>query len=183
MMIYGKYAPGVPRQNKTSPSDCKGTMPLDDLQNRINKLQAFDFGQELQTIISDNLEALPVYLKQQLAAGKDGNDEPNTIFGRSGYSPRTVEIKEANGVGLGAVTDRITNYSSGEFYNTVREELEGRVFSADSDVPYFADIRLYSSESLLKINERNRLDFANTITLPAIKAALLSKTGLKITGG
>jgi hypothetical protein len=158
-------------------------MPFQDLENRINKLQAFDFGQELQEIVSDNLDKLPVYLKEQLAAGRDGNDQPTTIFGRHGYSPKTVEIKQANGVGLGAVTDRITNYMSGDFFNSITEKLEGQVFEADSEVSYFGDIILRSPEALLDIDQRNRLDFATTITLPAIKQALLSKTGLTITNG
>jgi hypothetical protein len=158
-------------------------MPLQDFENRIQKLQAFDFALELETIVSDNIDKLPVYLKEQLAAGRDGDGEPVKIFDRAEYSPKTIEIKKAEGQGLGAVTDRITNYMTGEFYNSITEKVEGQVFEADSDVPYFGDIRLRSSDSLLKINERNRLDFATNVTLPAIKEALLTKTGLAITHG
>jgi hypothetical protein len=158
-------------------------MPLQDLENRIQKLQAFDFGQELETIVSENIDKLPTYIKEQLAAGRDGNDEPAKIFDRDTYSPATIEIKKAEGQGLGAVTDRITNYMTGEFYNSITERVEGQVFEADSDVSYFGDIRLRSSDALLNINERNRLDFAQTVTLPAIREALLTKTGLAITHG
>lgn len=158
-------------------------MPLEDFAQRISKLQAFDFGQELQTIVAENAEKITPYILEQLASGKDGNDQPNKIFGRNGYSPKTVEIKEVNGQGLGAVTDRITNYMSGDFYESLKTEVEGQVFEADSDVSYFGDIRLYSSPELLEVNEENRLDFAEKVTLPAIKESLQAKTGLIITNG
>lgn len=156
-------------------------MPLDDFAQRISKLQAFDFGQELQTIVEDNLDKLPPMIEEQLAEGKGGDDKPSTIFGRAGYSPKTVAIKEANGQGLGAVTDRITNYMTGAFFESIRVETEGQVFEADSDVSYFGDIALYSSPALLEVDPEHRLEFAETVTLPAIKESLLAKTGLTIT--
>lgn len=156
-------------------------MPLDNFAQLINKLQAFDFGQEMQTIVEDNADKLPPMIREQLAEGKDGEDKPNTIFGRSGYSPKTVAIKEANGKGLGAVTDRITNYMSGDTYEALEVHVENQVFEADSDVPYFADIVLYSSAALLEVDEEHRLEFAETVTLPSIKGTLMEKTGLMIT--
>lgn len=156
-------------------------MPLDDLKERIEKLQAFDFGREMEEIVADNLDKITPMIKEQLEAGKDGEDKPNTIFGRSGYSPKTVEIKQTNGQGLGTVTDRITNFMSGDFYESLRTEMEGRVFEEDSDVSYFGDITLYSSPVLLDLDEEHRKEFGENITLPAIKERLLEKTGLEIT--
>lgn len=146
----------------------------------IDDLTAFDFGQELQTIVEDNADKLVPMIREQLAQGKDGDDKPNTIFGRSGYSPKTVAIKEANGVGLGAVTDRITNYMTGDTYESLKVNVDGQVFEADSDVPYFGDIVLYSSAALLEVDEEHRLDFGENVTLPAIREVLLTKTGLEI---
>lgn len=156
-------------------------MPFDGLQNLISKLDAFDFGAELETIVEENKDKIPDLIRKQLEAGKDGNDVPNTIFGRSGYSPKTVEIKRANGVGLGAITDRITNYMTGAFQESLEVKVSGQVFEADSDVSYFGDITLYSSPELLFVDEENRREFANEVTIPGIRAALLSKTGLTIT--
>jgi len=154
---------------------------LDNFKNLIDNLRAFDFGQEMQAIVEDNADKLPPMIREQLAEGKDGDDKPNTIFGRSGYSPKTVEIKKVNGQGLGAVTDRITNYMTGAFYESLEIETEGRVFEADSDVPYFGDIALYSSDALLEVDPEHRMEFAETVSLPAIKESLLEKTGLVIT--
>jgi len=154
---------------------------LDNFENGIKKLQAFDFGQELQDIVENNSEKLTGYVRQQLEAGIDGEGKPNTIFGRTEYAPRTIEIKQSTGVGLGAVTDYVTNYMTGAFHESLIMEVEGQTFEADSDVPYFGDIKLYSSDALLEVDEENRMEFAETVTLPGIKEALLTKTGLTIT--
>lgn len=154
---------------------------LDDFAERIAKLQAFDFGQALQTAVEDNADKLPSMIREQLEEGKDGNDKPNTIFGRNGYSPRTVEIKQANGVGLGAVTDRVTNYMTGAFYESLEMKTEGQLIEADSDVPYFGDITLYSDGALLDVDKDHRLEFAENYTMPSVEAQLLEKTGIVVT--
>jgi hypothetical protein len=156
-------------------------MPLDDFQNKIDSLRYFDFGEELQVIVSDNLDKLPPFITKQLEAGKDGHGQSATIFDSTEYRPRTIAIKKEKGVGLGAVTDRVTNYMSGDFYHSLKMEMEGQVFEADSDVSYFGDIRLRSQDSLLEVDEPNRKEFAETVTLPAIKESLLQKTGFVIT--
>jgi hypothetical protein len=153
---------------------------LDDFQNRIEKLRAFDFGQEMQTIVENNSDKLAGYIREQLSQGIDGDGKPVQIFDRLEYRPLTIEIKQREGIGLGAVTDRITNYMSGAFYESLKVQTEGQVFEADSDVSYFGDIRLRSSDSLLEIDEANRKEFAENVTLPGIKEALLTKTGLTI---
>lgn len=155
-------------------------MPLQDFQNTINNIRDFDFGLQLQTIVEGNLDKLADYVRQQLETGKDGDDQPNTIFGRKGYSKTTVDIKNREGVGLGAVTDRVTNYMTGEFYNTLVMKTEGNVFEADSSVSYFGDITLYSSEDLLKVNEAHRKEFGETVVVPGIEESLLAKTGIKL---
>lgn len=156
-------------------------MPLDDFRNKIDSLKGFDFGQELQSIVEENKDKLPDYIREQLAAGKDGKGAPSKIFDSEEYRPLTIAIKQAEGQGLGAVTDRITNYMTGAFHESLKIETEGKVFEADSDVSYFGDIRLYSSDELLEVNEDNRRDFAEKVTIPEMKDRLKAKTGLTIT--
>lgn len=158
-------------------------MPFPGIENLIGSLGAFDAEAELKQIVQDNVLAIRQYILQQLAAGKDGNDEPNKIFDRTEYAPLTIKYKKEKGSGLGAVTDYVTNYMTGAFYASIKINVEGNIFEADSDVPYFGDIRLYSSAALLEINKENRLEFAETITLPEFAAALKAKTGLSVNGG
>lgn len=155
-------------------------MPFPGLKSTIEKLSSFDFGQEMIAIVEDNQEKIPEYIREQLASGRDGDDKPVTIFGRDFYADRTIQVKEREGVGLGAVTDHITNYMSGAFFESLKIETEGEVFEANSDVSYFDEIQKRSPDALLEIDEKNRRDFAETVTLPAIKESLKSKTGLTI---
>lgn len=156
-------------------------MALDGMKQFIDDLTAFDFGQELRTIVADNAEELPELLKVQLAAGKDGDNKPVTLYGSPNYARATIEEKKINGRGLGAVTDRITNYMSGDFYRLQRAKVVGQVFSIDSPVTYFGDIVERSGESVMELNEESRLKFATEITLPSIEDVLYAKTGLQIT--
>lgn len=154
---------------------------LEGLNTFIKNLRKFDFAIAMNKSIEQNKDVLSDMVRKQLEAGKDGNDTPNTIFGRSGYSPRTVNIKTYNGTGLGKVTDRVTNYMTGDFYSSLVATFEGQVFELDSDVPYFGDIRLYSKDALLEVSESNRRDFAEAYTLPGVAQQLKTKTGLIIT--
>lgn len=154
---------------------------LDDFKNRIAALQGFDFGQALEQIVDDNKDRLPDLIRKQLADGKSGDGTPSTIFGRDQYQPATIAIKKQIGKGLGQVTSHVTNYMTGAFYESIEINVEGKTFEADSNVEYFSKIQAYSKPSLLEIDEANRLEFAETVTLPAIKEILFSKTGLQIT--
>lgn len=156
-------------------------MALDGMKQLIDDLAAFDFGQELRTIVIDNEAELPELLKVQLAGGKDGNNEDVTLYGSPNYARATISEKKINGRGLGAVTDRITNYMNGDFYRLQRAKVEGNIFSVDSPVSYFDDIVERSGEPVMELNEESRLKFATEITLPAIEDVLYAKTGLQIT--
>jgi len=154
---------------------------LDDFRNRIAALQTFDFGRELETIVEQNANKIPDLLAQQLAAGKDGNNEPVTLHGEAQYSPFTIRYKQEVGQGLGAVTDRVTNYMTGAFYQNMNTTVENNAFETISDVPYFDDIIERSGSVIMELDESSRIEFAENITLPAIKESLKTKTGLVIT--
>lgn len=154
---------------------------LDDFKNRISALQSFDFGQELNNIVEQNADKIPNALAEQLAQGKDGNNEPVLLNGNPEYAPFTIEIKDRFGKGLGAVTDRVTNYMTGAFYQDMKTSVENDAFETVSDVPYFDDIIERSGSIVMELDESSRIEFGQNVTLPAIKEILKTKTGLTIT--
>lgn len=154
---------------------------LDDFKNRIASLNSFDFGKELTNIVEQNADKIPDILAQQLAQGKDGSGEPVLLNGNPEYAPFTIEIKERFGKGLGAVTDRVTNYMTGAFYQDMKTAVENDAFETVSDVPYFEDIIERSGSIVMELDESSRIEFGQQVTLPAIKEVLKSKTGLTIT--
>lgn len=155
-------------------------MPLDDFKNTIDKLTAFDFGQELQTIVSEHTDDITEFLKVQMAAGKDGNNEPVTLNGNPEYSPFTILDKKLRGHGLGAVTDRITTYMTGDLYRSMKTNTEGSAFFTQSDVPYFDEVIDRTGDQVMELDEDSRRKFGNEITLPAIQDVLYAKTELQM---
>lgn len=156
-------------------------MPLDAFKNTIDMLRAFDFGAAQEKAVEDNVDELPAMVREQLAGGEDGDGNDNTIFGRDTYAPKTIEIKKEKGVGLGAVTNYITNYMTGQFYETVEVKMENGAFELKSDVPYFEEIKQYSSSALLEVSEEHRLEFAEDFVMPSVENDLLQETGLVVT--
>lgn len=145
-------------------------MPLNNLRNRIEKLQKFDLESSVTLIINKNSEYLADLLSIQLAQGKDADKQNVTVFGRDYYSDRTVFEKERHGSGLGKVTDRITNYMSGAFYIGLKVTANNKNFVFTSNVPYFEDILKRSgTHRIIELNEEHLSQFKQEILLPQLK--------------
>lgn len=155
---------------------------LDPFKRLIDSLQAFDFGVEMGKAIDDNKDALPDMITQQLASGRDGNDEATTLDGNANYSPATIYQKQKFGKGLGSVTDRITLFDTGELYRSLQTTVGDGVFETKSDVPYFDEVTARTGEQVTYPDEESRIEFAEKFTLPGVAAALKQKTGLVING-
>lgn len=143
---------------------------LDDFYRKIIALEEFDIEFESMKIINANSDYLVFLLKSQLKQGRDGNDEPVTIFGRTEYKPLTIELKKEYAFGIGEITDWITNYFSGYFYSSIDVLTSGDVFEFTSDAPYFSDIIKRSGKDLMKLNEKNLEIFAKKILYPQLQA-------------
>jgi len=155
-------------------------MPLDDFANKIAQLEAFDFGEEFTSIVGNNTDKLDDLLAQQLSTGRDGNGDPVKLYDKEVYQPSTIEHKKKYGKGLGAITDRITNYMSGDFYKSLETKIDGDAYQIDSDVAYYKYIIERSGEQIMELGEPVRKEFAEEIVLPEISEALKAKTGLVI---
>lgn len=151
-------------------------MALTQFKNLISDLQSFDFGAEQNRIINDTKDEVADSLKSQMASGKDGNG--NDI--RPAYSPMTIFLKKEHGIGLGAVTDRVTFYMTGAFYSGLNTRVSGSMFDFDSNVSYISKIIQRSGEKVLELSKANRMDYANDVLMPLFSQVLKLKTGLKI---
>lgn len=153
-------------------------MPLNNLYNRIVALQEFDVQKETIDIINENGEYMVNLLKEQLAAGKDMDGNNVTVFGRPEYSARTVFEKKEYGIGLGEVTDRITNYMTGEFYNSIYVAAIGSSFIFDSAISYFPEIIEQSGDRIMGLNARNLRKFSEEILKPQLLLRFKSKVNV-----
>jgi hypothetical protein len=75
-----------------------------------------------QQLVLDKAEIV-IMVKLQLESGIDGNDDPVYLYRRGArrkdYARYTIQQKDMFGVGIASITDHITNYMSGEFYNSI----------------------------------------------------------------
>jgi hypothetical protein len=144
-------------------------MALDGFQDTLSKFAALDFNQELLLIVEENTPTLEQLQRDQMATGLDADGQPvNAAYGPY-YRPYTIEQKKKFGVGLGAVTDRVTNYMTGSFYESLQKKVYSNgIVESNSNVSYFEDILTRSGEKALDLNEENRLLFAHEIVVPSI---------------
>ena len=156
-------------------------MPLDQLQQFINSLDAFDFEASLSSAIVTNKDVISDKVAEQLGSTSlDGDGNPVLLDG-GGYAGATIRYKQDFGRGLGAVTDRVTLYQTGELYRMINTEVVVDEVNTMSDVPYYDELIQRTGEQVMKLNETNRLEFAQEYVMPAFAEYFMNKTGLQIT--
>jgi len=108
-------------------------MALDDLLQKANALRNFDTETEVQRIVSDNSERITELQQEQLAAGigKDGRKRIDE------YAALTVYLKKTYGFGLGAETDRVTFFSTGQLYGSLRTQVMKTTYKTTSPLETF----------------------------------------------
>lgn len=127
-------------------------MALENLRNKIKKVQEVDIPVAYQNAIIDNEEVIKELLREQLASGISGSGDPIMLYDEPGYHPFTIKYKKIYGSGLGAITDHITLYMFGSFYGRLFMTIKGSEFNIKSDVPYFGDIIRKSGSDVMKLN-------------------------------
>lgn len=145
------------------------------IANKIRKIEAFDFQKNAIEIVEMNKEFLAELLRTQLERGLDGNNNPVTIRGVEKYAPFTIE-KKRKMTGLSRVTQWITNYDTGQFYEKIKPKTDGVRLSFDSSVPYFQDIIAQSGGIIMKLNKQNLELFIKTKLKPELERRM--KNGL-----
>lgn len=147
-----------------------------NISNKIKRIVEFDVVKHTKEIVDANGEYLSNLLRNQLAAGEDGDGKAVTVKGNTQYRPVTVWNKREVGVGLGAVVEWITNYMTGEFYRGIRPLTDGRKLTFKSFVPYFNDIIAQSGGIIMKLNDFHMNKFKIEILIPELERRM--KNGL-----
>ena len=143
-------------------------MSIRNVIRKIKEAQKFDVEKETISILQKNTGFIIELLQSQLAKGKDGLNQPITIFGRDYYSDRTVFEKERHGTGLGSVTDYVTSYMTGAFWLGMNVKFSGPNFFIKSDVPYFNKIITQSGEKIMQLSPENLRILSESIVQPEL---------------
>lgn len=98
----------------------------------IETLEGLDLNQAASEVLEEKEEVIADLIATQLARSKksDGSE----IL--PAYAPLTVEIKKREGVGLGAVTDRVTTFMTGKHFDQLYADVNGNQIEYGSRVPY-----------------------------------------------
>lgn len=141
-----------------------------------------DWKAELVEAIEANTDKLAELQKDQLERGVDGQGDLSLATRGAFYQPATIAYKKIFGVGLGAETDRVTNYMTGNLYAGLQKKVVGETIETMDNVSYFDDVKARSSASQFDLGESSRLQFAKEVVLPTVADSFLSKTGISIKG-
>ena len=150
-------------------------MALDNLRDTIGKLQQFDWEAELDNIVETNTDALAQLQEDQMYEGLDNAGQPITLDGK-GYSMKTFKLKIAKG----QPTDRVTLRDTGDLYSSLKATVSDGTFTIKGDTPYEAELIERTGAQVYGLNKEKREQFAQNITLPAIKQIFIEKTGYEI---
>jgi len=145
-------------------------MGMQGFMRKVDKLESisrFDMAKEITDIINSNQEFMTKILKDQLASGKDANNEAVTVFGRDFYSPETLAAKSQIG-GLGGETRWITNYMSGAFYTFLYVRAAGTKFEFHSEVEYYWEIIAQSGRAIMELSPENCMRVRNELIVPEL---------------
>lgn len=151
-------------------------MNLVPLQTLINNLQTFDVKKEVTDIITDNKEEITKRQREQLEYGID-------VFGKpriDEYRPLTKFIKQTTGIGLGAVTDRVTFFMTGQLYGSLFAEIIGENYETKSPLFTYDKMIDRIGRENYGLDYDSRLDFALSVLLPNFKLIFKEKTGLEL---
>jgi len=151
-------------------------MPLNQFESLIKGMQSFNAHDEYLDIVVDNKEELTALQREQLSFGKDksGKDRIDE------YRPLTKMIKSLTGVGLGAVTDRVTFFMTGQLYQSLTTKVTGDVFSTTSGLPTFDKMIDRIGDENYGLDEEQRINFATETAMPVFRERFKKVTGLTI---
>lgn len=151
-------------------------MALDNLEYIISGLQAIDTEKEVVTIVENNKDRLVELQQEQLAAGVDVDGQKRV----DEYRPLTKAIKKNIGVGLGAVTDRVTFFMTGKLYDSLHAKVSADLVTVESPLATFDKMTERVGNENYGLAPDQREDFAIEITLPEFGKVLEEKTTIKI---
>lgn len=149
---------------------------LNNLLHIINGLEALDTHAEVVGIVERNKDRLTELQQEQLAAGVDITGQKRI----DEYRPLTKAIKQSIGVGLGAVTDRVTFFMTGNLYKNLHAQVDNDQFIVKAPLATFDKMIERVGEENYGLSPDQREDFAVEITLPQFGYILEEKTGLKL---
>lgn len=149
-------------------------MALDNLEKLLQGLQAWDGHKEFLDIVDANAPVLSMLQQDQLSEGKDNTGQVRS----DDYRPFTIAYKRMFGIGLGAITDRVTFFMTGQLYDSLTTRITGDNFLVQSPLPTFNKMIERVGDDNYGLDEQRRIDFATNTAMPLYRERFKEVTGL-----
>lgn len=148
-------------------------MGAEVIKDIADKIRSFDFMAQAQSIAQDNGSRIAELQREQLADGLDINGNIET----GPYSAQYAKLKKRRYTGLGAMTDHITFYATGQLYGDLRVVFGSGTFEVRSDLDTFdyMKMRINNGATIgvpdLKYGlcKEKRMQFAKEIMIPSLR--------------
>lgn len=151
-------------------------MDFTNLQNTINKLQAFKAAEEVPLIIDDNQESIVQSMREQLIEGLDKQGKPRA----DQYRPFTKAYKRMFGIGPGAIIDHVTFFMTGTLSESLYYKREGDLFSVLSPLETYQKMIDRIGADEYGLDPERRLYIATEKILPQFKKVFKEKTNFNM---
>lgn len=151
-------------------------MGFEDLLNRIDALKSFNTMDEFENIVQSNSQRLVELEQEQLAAGIDSRGK----FRVDQYRPLTKFIKQTQGIGLGAVTDRVTFFMTGQLYKSLFAKITKETFAFESPLPTYGKMLERIGEENFGLSPEQKKEFTTEIVVPQFSVIFKQKTGIEL---
>lgn len=151
-------------------------MALLQLEKFLHQIKEFDARKEVIEIVMENGEELVKLQQEQLSHGVDVTGAHRI----DEYRPLTIFLKNKFGQGLGAVTDRVTFFMTGELYGSLKPVIHDEKFQIKSPLPTFDKMVDRIGDENYGLSPDQRFEFATVVLLPNFARRLEEKTGIKL---
>jgi len=153
----------------------------------ITSLQAFDFGQELVTIVEDNKDKLADLQREQMMEGRGADGEyirpfysEDPYFKTPLAAKEYAEWKQRSFPNPKRPFDVPNLYINGYFHRSIFAIVSANEFTLTTNVE-LGDKVFDEHPNAQGLDEEKKMYFAENVTMPAIMLKLKEKTGLVIT--
>ena len=146
-------------------------MPFNNFYKKIAAIESFDIAKETMAIITENEDTILSLIRGQMGSkGIRGDGKFIRAKYGNAYRDSTVFNKERVGLGLGAKTDFVTMFMTGEFYASLKLVTAGTTFTVTSNVPYFEEINnVWNEGKLLELDNFNLVYFRDNYIIPQLQ--------------
>lgn len=142
-------------------------MGLENFAKAIENLQSLDFREVVRQTVVENQAVIVELQKEQLSEGLDINGQSRV----DSYSSQYAALKKKKYEGLGAVTDIVTFYATGDLYRSLKLKIRDFNYEVVSDDSNFEWMTERITNEKYGLSPDSRDSFTISYIMPNIETS------------